>query len=290
MAERVPQEAEREISPREWLDSLEEPDNALTITIKRSHFYAVMVIFAFVVGLISGYMIRERNLLFPAPAAEAETASSEIAAGASSEESLPAPTEESTASRIEDLERWDIQINETDPVLGPEVAPVTIIEFADFECPFCKSYFEQVHNRLLAEYPNQIRFVFKDFPLSSIHPNANEAALAGQCAFEQDAFWPFHDLLFSGELGLNRASYEQYASTLSLDMEQFTACMDEERYADVVQDDWNYAITQGIRSTPTFFINGIGVVGAQSYEVFAEIIDYELEQFELNQTGALLQE
>jgi len=186
------------------------------------------------------------------------------------------PQASDLASQIENLPRHEVPIEADDPVLGAADAPITIIEFADFQCPYCQQHALETYPRLLAEYGDQIRFVYKDFPISSIHPDAFPAALAAQCALEQGAFWEYHDLLFSGRLGLGRDSYLGYAGDLELDETEFTACFDEERYADAVRADYNFAVELGISSTPTFIINGIALVGAQPYSVFAQIIDYEL--------------
>lgn len=179
-------------------------------------------------------------------------------------------------SQLENLPRYEVSINEDDPALGSADAPITIIEFADFQCPFCQRHAQETYPRLVEQYGDQIRFVFKDFPLTSIHAEAFPSALAGQCAQEQDAFWSFHDLLFSGRLELSRDTYLAYAEELGLDVEAFTTCIDDQTYAQSVQEDYNLGTDLGVSSTPTFFINGIAVVGAQPFSVFAEIIDYEL--------------
>ena len=180
--------------------------------------------------------------------------------------------------QIEGLVRYELPIGEFDPATGPEDAPITLVEFSDFECPYCQRHFLEVYPRLQSEYGDQIRFVFKDYPLTSIHPNAVPAAEAALCAHEQGAFWPYHDLLFGGTEGFSRASYESYAASLGLDADAFTLCLDDGRYNEQVMADLNFGIETGVSSTPTFFINGIGLVGAQPFEVFAQIIDYELER------------
>ena len=162
------------------------------------------------------------------------------------------------------------------PSFGPDNAPITIIEFSDYECPYCISWHTQVWPLLIEAYPDQIRLVYRDFPLSSIHPNAAPAAEAAYCAREQDRFWEFHELLFSGGQALGKAAYLSYASEMGLDLDQFTRCLDEERYAADVDANFQYALQLGVQSTPTFFINGIALIGAQPFEVFQEIIELEL--------------
>ena len=161
------------------------------------------------------------------------------------------------------------------PSIGPADAAVTIIEFSDYQCPYCQRWHEQVFSRLLQEYPDQVRIVYRDMPLGG-HPQAAPAAEAANCANEQDSFWPYHDKIFSYEYALSRDAYLAYADELALDMTIFTDCLDSGRYADEVAADLNYTRELGISSTPTFFINGIFVEGALPYESFKSIIDQEL--------------
>lgn len=171
--------------------------------------------------------------------------------------------------------RFPVEAGES-PALGPADAPVTLIEFSDYECPFCARWHKQVYQRLMQEYEGKIRFVYRDFPLENIHPNAVPAAIAAHCAGEQGAYFPFHDALFSYELGLNREAYVTYAQRLSLDVTAFQTCLDEARYAEKVQENLNYGLSLGVNSTPTFFVNGLIIIGAQPFEVFKQVIDKEL--------------
>jgi protein-disulfide isomerase len=128
----------------------------------------------------------------------------------------------------------------------------------------------------LDTYGDQVRFVYRDFPLDSIHANARPAAEAANCANEQGVFWDYHDKLFSMELGLSPDAYQEYASQLDLDEEAFQECIESGRYQQEVQSDFEFAANLGVRSTPTFFINGIAVVGAQPFEIFQQVIEREL--------------
>jgi len=163
-----------------------------------------------------------------------------------------------------------------DPVLGSSNAPITIIEFSDFECPYCRRWHTEVFDRIREDYPDQVRFVYRDFPLKSIHPNAVPAAEAANCANEQDAFWEFSEKLYSGAYALSDDTYLAVAGELGLDLEAFEECYTSGRYADEVEADYQYAGNLGVRSTPTFFLNGLPIVGAQPYEVFKDVIDKEL--------------
>lgn len=162
-----------------------------------------------------------------------------------------------------------------DPANGPATAPVTIIEFSDFQCPFCSRVVPTIA-RLKDRYGDSIRIVFRDLPISQIHPNAAKAAEAAGCANEQGKFWPMHDLLFANQQKLDVASLKQHAATLGLDAAKFEKCLDSGSRAAEVQKDASDAEKAGVQSTPAFFINGRPVVGAQPYEQFASIIDEEL--------------
>jgi protein-disulfide isomerase len=245
------------------------PDDE-TITFKRTHFFSVLVVLAFVLGLGAGFVLWGRS----APVATASAASGPVESR---------PTESGGVSSAPDvaaaeptsIPRFDIPLDD-DPRLGPDGAEITIVEFSDFECPYCRSFHNETFKRLMETYEGRIQFVYRDFPLTSIHPDAFSAAEAANCALEQDAFWDYHDLLFSGELGLGQEAYSSYASQLGLDVGAFEQCLTEGKYTAEVQADYDYAAELGIRSTPTFFINGLPLVGAQPYEVFSQVIDKEL--------------
>jgi protein-disulfide isomerase len=161
------------------------------------------------------------------------------------------------------------------PSIGPADAPITIVEFSDYQCPYCRRWHEQVYEPLLAAYPGQIRLVYRHLPLTSIHPDAFSAAEAAMCAGEQNAYWQYHEKLFSSD-SLGASVYIQYAQELSLDMTAFETCLSERRYQEAIQRDLDFAVNLGVRSTPTFFINGLAIVGAQPLSVFKQVIDQEL--------------
>jgi protein-disulfide isomerase len=164
---------------------------------------------------------------------------------------------------------------EGDPSIGPDDAPVTIVEFSDYQCPFCQSWYQETFGQLMANYPGQIRFVYRDLPLPG-HPESLPAAEAANCAGEQNAYWKFHDALFSGQFNLGRDAYEQYATDLGLDLAIFTACLDDHRTQAEVKADAADATRLGLSGTPSFVINGRILIGAVPYEDFKTIIDEEL--------------
>lgn len=162
------------------------------------------------------------------------------------------------------------------PSLGADSAPVTIVEFSDFQCPYCRQVQPAV-KRLLAEYEGKVKLVFRDFPLRNIHPQAQKAAEAAQCAAEQKKFWPYHDKLFAAE-SLQIDDLKKYARELELHVEQFTTCLDSNKYAGGIDADMQAGRSVGVNATPTFFVNGYLLSGAASYERFKEVVDAELEQ------------
>lgn len=162
--------------------------------------------------------------------------------------------------------------------LGDEDAPVTIIEFSDFQCPFCKRFFDQTKPQLEKEYieTGKVKFVYMHFPLSSIHPDAEPAALASECAGEQGKFWEYHDLLFENQRSLSETDLKQYAADLGLNEDQFNNCLDSGKYQDKVDSDFNQGSSNGISGTPGFLINGRPLSGAQPFSAFQNIIEQEL--------------
>ena len=230
-----------------------------TVTFKRSHFYAILTLLAFAAGVFLGYTVWGME-------SPSETA---LSASQSSGPVVQAPVTQEPQYR-----RYEIP-TENAYALGPADAPITLVEFSDYQCPFCRRWHAEVYEPLLAAYPGQIRFVYRHLPLDSIHPDAISAAEAAMCAGEQDAYWPFHEKLFSSE-ALGNQVYVQYAEELGLDVQTFAACVSERKYQEAVAADTNFAIDLGIRSTPTFFINGLAIVGAQPLDVFKQVIDKEL--------------
>ena len=174
-----------------------------------------------------------------------------------------------------DTTRYDVS-EAGNPAIGPVGAPVTMIEFGDYQCTYCKSWYDKVHTRLMADYAGKLRFVYRDLPLSTIHPDAQSAAEAADCAGEQNDYWKYHDALFDAKYGLGAQAYVQYATDLGLDVAAFNTCVSERRYQSEVEDDTNFGLSLGLTGTPSFFVNGLKVIGSQPYEVFKQIIDKEL--------------
>ena len=162
------------------------------------------------------------------------------------------------------------------PSRGPANAPVTIVEFADFECPFCGGFFPTL-KLVEKNYADKVRLVYRQFPLTNMHPNAQKAAEASLCANEQKRFWEYHDSLFSDQSRLDVPSLKQRAQTLGLNTTAFNTCLDSGKQAEAIQKDRDDARKVGVNSTPTIFING-RLLGGRSYAEVQEVIEDELQR------------
>jgi protein-disulfide isomerase len=163
------------------------------------------------------------------------------------------------------------------PFKGAEKAQVTIIKFEDFECPFCKTV-QPTLTSVLKKYNGKVRLVHKDLPLEAIHPQAQLAAEAARCSGDQGKFWEYHDTLYAKVPKLGADDLKAYAKDMSLDTAKFDQCLTSGKYKALVQKDLSEGAQLGITGTPTFFINGREISGAQPVEAFAAIIDEELGQ------------
>lgn len=179
------------------------------------------------------------------------------------------------ASVVRHLEAPRLPIAAIGPSVGPHDAPVTIVEFSDYQCPFC-SRAEPVVKQVLERYPTQVRLVYRHLPLDSIHPMARPAAIAAACADTQGKFWEFHDRLFANAQGLGTELFATLADELELDRADFDACLTSPEAAAIVQRDSDDGAAAGATGTPAFFVNGIKLSGARPIGDFVEIIEAEL--------------
>ena len=214
------------------------------VTIRRSHLVLALVPLAGLLGLAAGYVVWGRDR----PIASATAAAA-------------AP------------QRYQVSVDD-DPALGPADAPITIVEFSDFNCPYCRRFHADVFPDLMAAYPDQIHFVYRDFPITSAESLV--AAQAANCAGKQGGYWAYHNALLIGELGLGAEAYQAYAVQLQLDPQALAACVAAGGEQAEVEADARAASALGVSGTPTFFINGIPLVGAQPLAQFRSVIDGEL--------------
>lgn len=177
------------------------------------------------------------------------------------------------------------------PMEGNKDATITMVEFSDFQCPFCGAFYSQTLPQIQKDYidSGKVKLVFRDFPLVSIHQNANAAALAAQCANEQGKFWEYHDMLFSSQriwasMVTSNATdaFKQYAMDLGLDSETFNSCFDSLKYQDKINQNVQDGMKYSVSGTPTFFIGDdkkgyIQIVGAKPYLAFKQVIDQQLQ-------------
>ncbi len=168
-----------------------------------------------------------------------------------------------------------VAVEAVGPSKGPDAAPVTIVEFSDFECPFCVRA-EPTVKQLLDAYPGKIRLVYRDFPLP-MHPHAPKAAEASHCAADQGKYWEMHEKLFANSQKLDVKDLKGYAKDLSLDSAKFDKCLDSGEKATVVEKNRKAGEEAGVSGTPAFFINGRMLSGAQPLDAFKSIVDQELK-------------
>lgn len=171
-----------------------------------------------------------------------------------------------------------------DAYLGDKDAPVVIVEFSDYQCPFCRSFWRDTLPLIKSEYidTGKVRFVYRDFPLD-MHPGAMPAAQATECAEEQGKFWEMHDKIFieqekqgGGTVQFGVDDIKKWAGGIGLNISELSSCLDSQKYAEEVKKDLKDGQTAGVSGTPGFFVNGRLVVGAQPFSVFKTIIDEEL--------------
>lgn len=169
-------------------------------------------------------------------------------------------------------------ITPEDHVLGDPNAPVTVVEYGDFACQACATFFAQTLPRIRAEYIDngRVRWVFRHFPLTGLHPNAEVAAEAAECAAQQGQFWAYHDVLYENHDALDAASLEEYAGVLGLDESAFAACLASDAQLSRVRADAAGGAALGVSGTPTFFIGSRRLVGAAPLDQFRQLLDEAL--------------
>jgi len=191
--------------------------------------------------------------------------------------SVPSAAQPSAAA--DDAKVSGVTATDAAGVLGEDSAKVLVVEYSDFQCPFCSKFFQQTEGQIITEYvkTGKIKFVYKDFPLDSIHPYARPAANAARCAGEQGKFWEYHDYIFNNQARLSSTVFKDFAKELKLDETKFSQCLDAGKYASAVEANFQEGIKFGVQGTPTTFVNGKRIVGAQPYSVIKAAIDAELK-------------
>jgi len=257
------------------------------ITIKKSSYnnmlkgiVAAIAIATFLGGYAVGTLSGDSDSL---SADEIKEIISAVEAKAPAPQPVRAPTQPTAPSVFQ------VSLDD-DPVKGDANAPVTVVEFSDFQCPFCSRFYTQTLPALQENYidTGKIKLVYKDLPLDNLHPNARPAHIAAECADEQGKFWEYHDVLFENQAQWSRLSsvdlssqLNQYATSMGLNSASFDSCLSSPSMADEVNADFLQAAQYGATGTPTFFIGNekdgfIKLVGAQPYAAFQAAIDAQL--------------
>jgi len=161
------------------------------------------------------------------------------------------------------------------PSQGPATAPVTIVEFSDFQCPFCSRLKPEI-DQVKAKYGDKVRVVFRQFPLA-MHPNAQKAAQAALCANDQGKFWQMHDEMFNDQAGLAPEGLKAKAKKIGLNSQTFDACLDGDKHADQIKADMDAGQAAGVQGTPAMFVNGVFINGAVPVDDITKVIDQELK-------------
>jgi protein-disulfide isomerase len=243
----------------------EEGDNGEYVVIKTTHLLIALLPIVLLLGLVIGMVLGV--YIWGGSSGIAELfgrATEEAAPSAAAAPSAPsAPIEVDVSA-------------DDDPSIGPADAPVTIIEFSDFQCPYCTRFRDETLDQILDTYGDEVRFVYRDFPLTSMHQYSLGAAVAAECADDQGMFWEMHDMIFANQSALDSESLRGYAEDLGLDMDAFDDCVADDSTRDEVLADLADGQSYGVQGTPSFFINGQLLVGAQPFTAFQNIIDQEL--------------
>ena len=162
-------------------------------------------------------------------------------------------------------------MTDDDPWLGAENPIINVIAYESFACPFCKAD-QEILKRVIEKFGIILRFTVRDFPTEGIHPGVFEAHLAASCADEQDAYWPYHDILFASNQQFDKANLKLLAKTLGINIAQFDKCLDDEVYRHEIRQDYASGVELGIEGTPSYIVNGNLLEGSLSYEMWEEII------------------
>ena len=229
-----------------------------TVTIRKTHLFGIAGLLIGCAGGLTLGSIRSEALR----PSEAQAVPAAVTTARPGPQAPPAPV------------AVDIQ---GQPARGPAHAPVTIVEFTDYSCPYCKQHASQTLPQLMKEYEGQVRYVVRNFPIHSLHPFAQKAAEAAGCAQEQGKFWEFHHMLFSRAPEHGVDSLKAYAARAGLNPMRFNYCLKSGARTKAVERDIADGIKYGVGGTPTFFVNGRILSGAQPIEAFRPLVRLALE-------------
>ena len=259
----------------------EQPKDIVTLRLKRGHLLAGLVALGLAVGFAAGFgvawALRTSDTVQETTASATAQQPTAQAQQQPTAQAQQQPTVQAQQPTAQPVVPSGVRISiEGRPFIGPEDAPVTIVEFSDYQCAFCGRHFRQTLPQLLREYEGKLKYVLLNYPISSIHPFAQKAGEAAECAFDQGKFWEYHDTLFQNQRALGVDSLKQYAVDLGLNTTEFDTCLDSGAKTALVLGDFQDGQRYGVTGTPTFFINGQPLVGARPFDSFKRIIDAAL--------------
>lgn len=224
--------------------------------------------------VIGGLYVRSNGLSIPA---NTKTENKEVAVN--KDKNIAVEKKTNTASNIKSVKELNIAGEKVDGVWtrGDKDAPVTIVEFSDYQCPYCSRHHETM-KKVMEAYPGKVKWEYKHFPLDSMHPYARIAAEGAECAGDQDKFWEYTDLLYASQKSLNSEIVPKLAAQLNLNMDDFTACISSGKYKEKIASDLAEGQAKGVRGTPGNFVNGVELKGAVPFDQMKAAIDKALNK------------
>lgn len=283
MKQNLPSTPEKEIEPskpqskKEYFE-IKLPSISFKDTKINTYLVTALVIFAFFLGMLTNKVLSLEKAL--------KTQTTNNTAQANQANNILGNTDNAPQAPTEPPAKVDVAIGHL-PTLGADNAKVTVIEFSDFQCPFCERFATDAYPQIYDTYikTNKIKFAYRHYPLISIHPNAQKAHEASECANEQNKFWEYSNLLFKNQTAWSPQaisdaanSFTGYASELGLNTDQFRSCLDTDKYKENVRKDAADGNKVAVDGTPTLFINGWRLVGAQPFAQIQQIIERELKR------------
>jgi protein-disulfide isomerase len=247
---------------------LKVPRLNLQSTGTNAYLIFALVIFAFFLGMLTN------KVMYLEQSAKGPQANTAAAAGDQTATIAPPPP-------VVDVEVGKL------PIKGDKNAKITIVEFSDFQCPFCKSFFDDTYGQIDQKYikTGKVKFAYRHYPLTSIHPLSQISGESSECANEQGKFWEYHDKLFANQDTWSQqaeadaiTSFTSYAGELGLDTASFQSCVESHKYKQAVVDDTNAGAKVQVDGTPAFFVNGNRLTGAQPFSEFERVIEEELKK------------
>lgn len=284
MKQNLPEISDQKIEPskpqsnNEYLE-IHIPRISFKDTKINAYLVTALVIFAFFLGMLTNKVLSLEKAL------KTQTTNNAVPTGQVNNNVL-GNTDIAPQAPTQPPAKVDVAIGHL-PTIGPDNAKVTIVEFSDFQCPYCEKLATDAYPQIYDTYikTNKIKFAYRHYPLTSIHPNSQKAAEASECANEQKKFWEYNNLLFKNQSTWSpqspidaATSFASYASELGLNTDQFRSCLDTDKYAENVRKDTADGDIAGVDGTPTIYINGIRLVGAQPFVKIQQIIEQELKK------------